>query len=276
MPALEPELVIETDRRSLQYWRERWHYRDLLFFLSWRDILIRYKQTTIGVVWAVLPSLLTLSVFTLVFGKLARLPSGGAPYPILVLAGILPWNLFTSALSQGGQSLVSNSHLISKVYFPRIIVPLSAVIVSLVDFLVSFVILLGLMGWYHWAPPHAFVTLPFFILLAMVTAFAAAIGLSALNVRYRDFRYVVPLIVQVGVYISPVGFSSSMVPAKWRLLYSLNPMVGVIDGFRWAILGTSGPLYLPGLVLSILLVAMLFIAGLRYFRRVEDTFADVI
>jgi len=276
MKSLESEIIIEPVGRSVQYWRDLWRYRDLLFFLTWRDVLVRYKQTVIGIAWVILPSLMTLSVFTIVFGKLARFPSGGAPYPILVLAGILPWNLFASALSQGGQSLVSNSHLISKIYFPRIIIPLSAIVVSLVDFVVSFGVLVVLMVWFKWVPPRAVVTLPFFVLLAMVTAFAAGIGLSALNVKYRDFRYLVPVIVQLGVYISPVGFSSSMVPAKWRLLYSLNPMVGVIDGFRWAILGTSGPLYIPGLFLSLLLVTLLLIVGIHYFRRVEDTFADVI
>jgi lipopolysaccharide transport system permease protein len=276
MNSLGPELIIEPNGRSVQYWQDLWRYRDLLFFLSWRDILVRYKQTVFGISWALLPSLMTLSVFTVVFGKLARFPSGGAPYPILVLAGILPWNLFSGALSQGGQSLVSNSQLISKIYFPRIIIPLSAVVVSLVDFLVSFCFLLVLMVWFHWMPPRAMVMLPLFVLLAMVAAFAAGIGLSALNVKYRDFRYLVPMIVQLGVYISPVGFSSGMVPARWRLLYSLNPMVGVIDGFRWAILGTSSPLYVPGLVLSLLLVTLVLIVGIRYFRQVEDTFADVI
>jgi len=276
MPPVETEILIEPERHSLQYWHDVWQYRDLLFFLTWRDLVVRYKQTVIGIAWALVPALMTLSVFTIVFGKIAGLSSGGAPYPILVLAGVLPWNLFANALSSGGQSLVSNSHLISKIYFPRIIVPLSAVLVSLVDFLVSFGVLIALMLWYHWAPPRAVVLLPLFVIFAMVTAFAAGIGLSALNVKYRDFRYLVPVIVQLGVFISPVGFSSAVVPAKWRFLYSLNPMVGVIDGFRWTILGTTGPLYTPGLVLSILLVALLLLTGIRYFREVENTFADVI
>jgi lipopolysaccharide transport system permease protein len=215
-------------------------------------------------------------VFSVVFGTLAKLPSGGVPYPILVFAAMLPWQFFATALSECSNSLISNANLISKIYFPRLIVPTSAVIVSFVDFLVSGMIMLGLMAWYNFVPSWRILTLPLFILIAFAASMGAGLWLAALNVKYRDFRYIVPFIVQFGLYISPVGFSSSIVPPQWRWLYSLNPMVGVIDGFRWAIIGGNSTLYLPGFTLSLGLVALLLVTGVWYFRKTERTFADVI
>ena len=271
----QAELIIEAGRTESQYWKDIWRYRELFYFLAWRDILVRYKQTVIGIAWALIRPLLTMIVFTVVFGNLAKLPSEGAPYPILVFAAMLPWQFFANALSECSTSLISNANLISKVYFPRLIVPVSAVIVSFVDFLISGIILLALMTWYNFVPSWRILTLPLFILIGFAAAMGGGLWLSALNVKYRDFRYIVPFIVQFGLYISPVGFSSSIVPAQWRWLYSLNPMVGVIDGFRWAILGGSR-LYWPEFTLSVGLVALLFTSGIWYFRRMERSFADVI
>jgi lipopolysaccharide transport system permease protein len=273
------ELIIEAGRTERQYWQDIWRYRELFYFLAWRDILVRYKQTAIGMVWALIRPFLTMVVFTVVFGTLAKLPSEGAPYPILVFAAMLPWQFFANALSECSNSLISNANLISKVYFPRLIVPASAVIVSFVDFLVSGMILLALMAWYNFVPTWRILTLPLFIGIAFAASMGAGLWLAALNVKYRDFRYIVPFIVQFGLYISPVGFSSSVVFERfpqWGWLYSLNPMVGVIDGFRWAILGGESNLYLPGFMLSLGLVALLFVSGVWYFRKVERTFADVI
>jgi lipopolysaccharide transport system permease protein len=270
------ELVIKAGRAERQYWKDLWTYRELFYFLAWRDILVRYKQTVIGLAWALIRPFLTMIVFTVVFGQLAKLPSQGAPYPILVFAAMLPWQFFANALSECSNSLIANSNLISKVYFPRLVVPTSAVIVSFVDFLVSGIILLGLMAWYDFVPDWRILTLPLFTLIAFAAAIGAGLWLAALNVEYRDFRYIVPFIVQFGLYVSPVGFSSSIVPEQWRLLYSLNPIVGVIDGFRWAILGGNSTLYLPGFGLSLLLVMLLLWSGIWYFRRMERTFADVI
>ncbi|PLZ91734.1 phosphate ABC transporter permease [Fischerella muscicola CCMEE 5323] len=274
--ASQQELVIEAGRTERQYWKDIWRYRELMYFLAWRDILVRYKQTAIGIAWALIRPFLTMVVFTVVFGGLAKLPSGGVPYPILVFAAMLPWQFFANALSESSNSLISNANLVSKVYFPRLIVPISAVVVSFVDFMVSGMILLGLMAWYNYVPDWRILTLPIFILIAFAAAVGAGLWLAALNVEYRDFRYIVPFIVQFGLYISPVGFTSSVVPPQWRLLYSLNPMVGVIDGFRWAILGGDSQIYLPGFTLSVGLVALLLLTGIWYFRKMERTFADVI
>jgi lipopolysaccharide transport system permease protein len=271
------QLVIEAGRGETQYWTDLWRYRELFFFLSWRDILVRYKQTVIGVAWSVLRPLLTMIVFTILFGQFAEFPSeGAAPYAIMVFAALLPWQLFANALGETSNSLINNTAMISKVYFPRLIIPGSAVIVGLVEFLISLGILGMLMGWYQYMPDWRLLTLPFFLILALAAAFGAGVWMAALNVKYRDFRYIVPFMVQFGLYVSPVGFSSSLVPEKWRLLYSLNPMVGVIDGFRWALLGGEARLYLPGFALSVGLTLVLLWAGLRYFRRVENTFADLI
>ena len=273
---MEHELVIEAGRTESQYWRDLFRYRELFYFLAWRDVLVRYKQTVIGVLWAVIRPFLTMVVFVLVFSRIAKLPSDGVPYPVMVFAAMLPWQLFATSLSEGSNSLITNANLISKVYFPRLIVPASSVIVSFVDFAISLALLGLLMIWYQvWPGIHLF-SLPLFTILALITSAGAGLWLAALNVEYRDFRYVVPFIVQFGLYLSPVGFSSSIVPAKWRLLYSLNPMVGVIDGFRWAISAGRAPLYLPGLLLSVLITIFLLLSGIWYFRKMERTFADVI
>ena len=272
----QQELVIEAGRTEQQYWKDIWRYRELFYFLAWRDILVRYKQTAIGISWALIRPFLTMVVFTVVFGQLAKLPSQGAPYPILVFSAMLPWQFFSNSLSECSNSLIGNANLISKVYFPRLIVPTSAVVVSFVDFLISGMILLGLMAWYNFVPSWRILTLPMFIAIAFAASMGAGLWFASLNVKYRDFRYIVPFIVQFGLYISPVGFSSSVVPEKWRLLYSLNPIVGVIDGFRWAILGGESKLYLPSFLLSLGLVVLLFISGIWYFRKMERTFADVI
>jgi lipopolysaccharide transport system permease protein len=274
--AAQKELVIEAGRTEKQYWKDLWRYRELFYFLAWRDILVRYKQTAIGIAWALIRPFLTMVVFTVVFGQLAKLPDQGVPYPILVFAGMLPWQFFSNALSECSNSLVGNANLISKVYFPRLIVPTSAVIVSFVDFLISGMILLGLMAYYNFLPDWRILTLPFFVLLAFAASMGVGLWLAALTVQYRDFRFVVPFIIQFGLYISPVGFSSSIVPQQWRLLYSINPIVGVIDGFRWAILGGATTLYMPGFLLSVGLVFLLFWSGIWYFRKMERTFADVI
>lgn len=271
-----PELIIEAGRTERQYWQDLWRYRELFYFLAWRDILVRYKQTVIGIAWALIRPFLTMVVFTVVFGRLAKLPSEGVPYPILVFAAMLPWQFFANALSECSNSLITNANLLSKVYFPRLIVPTSAVIVSFVDFLISGMILLGLMAWYNFVPSWQILTLPLFILIAFSAAMGAGLWLAALNVQYRDFRYIVPFIVQFGLYISPVGFSSSIVPEQWRLWYSLNPMVGVIDGFRWAILGQETQLLTQGFAISSGLVLLLLVSGISYFRKMERTFADVI
>ncbi len=275
MPA-ENKLIIEAGKTEGQYWKDIWHYRELFYFLSWRDILVRYKQTVIGIIWALIRPLLTMVVFTIVFGKLAKMPSEGVPYPILVFAAMLPWQFFANALSEASASLVGNANLISKVYFPRLIIPASAVVTSFVDFLISGVILIGLMIWYQFVPGLRILCLPIFVGIAFAAAMGAGLWLTALNVKYRDFRYIVPFIVQFGLYISPVGFSSNIVSDNWRLLYSLNPMVGVIDGFRWAILGGESKIFLPGFLLSLAVVGALLLTGIMYFRKTEKTFADVI
>ena len=273
---ITPTYVIEAGRTERHYWTDLWRYRELFGFLVWRDILVRYKQTVIGVAWALLRPVLAIVVFTIVFGKLAGLPSEGVPYAIMVCAGLLPWQFFASAFAEAGGSLVGNAGIISKVYFPRLVIPASAVIVGLVDFAISLVILAGLMVWYGYAPDWRVATLPLFVLIAFAAALGAGLWIGALNVRYRDFRFVIPFIVQFGLFISPVGFSSSIVPERWRLAYSLNPLVGVIDGFRWATLGGNASLYWPGFLLSAVLVAALLASGIWYFRRTDRTFADVI
>jgi lipopolysaccharide transport system permease protein len=272
----QSELVIEAGSTERHYWRDLWRYRELFFFLAWRDILVRYKQTTLGLLWALGRPLITMLVFTLVFSTLAKLPSEGVPYPILVFAALLPWQFFSSSFSGAGDSLINNAGMISKVYFPRLVIPASAVIVSFVDFLISGTILLGLMIWYGFAPSVRIFTLPLFTIVAFAAAMGAGLWIAALNVKYRDFRIIIPFVVQFGLYISPVGFSSTIVPEQWRLLYSLNPMVGVIDGFRWAILGGNTQLYWPGFLLSTSLVIAILVSGIIYFRKTEKTFADVI
>lgn len=273
---MEKTLIIEAGSAERHYWRDLWRYRELFYFLSLRDILVRYKQTTIGFAWALIRPFLIMIVFTIVFGKLAKLPSDNVPYPILVFAGLLPWQFFATAFTEAGNSLVANANMVSKVYFPRIIVPVSAIIVSFVDFLISGLILIGLMIWYGFLPDIRILMLPLFIIIAFAAALGSGLWMAALNVKYRDFRYIIPFVVQLGLYITPVGFSSSIVPEKWKLLYSLNPMVGVIDGFRWAILGVNSPIYWPGFILSLTLVVLLLVSGIYYFRKTERVFADII
>lgn len=270
------EVEIVAGQIGRRYLRDLWRYRELFVFLAWRDLLVRYKQTVVGVGWAIVRPLLTMLVLTLVFGKFGKMPSGGVPYPLLVLCGLLPWQFFATALAESGNSLVTNSNLVSKVYFPRLIIPASSVIISLVDFLISLGFLCALLVWYRFVPPRTIVLLPLFGLLAFVAAFAVGVWVSALTVRYRDFRFIVPFAVQFGLYISPVGFFSQVVPAKWRLLYSLNPMVGVIDGFRWSILGGQHHVSFSGIALSVVTIVLLLVTGLWYFRSTERTFADVI
>jgi lipopolysaccharide transport system permease protein len=269
-------LVIRAGQTEGHYWRDLWRYRGLFYILSWRDILVRYKQTAIGIAWAVLRPLLTMIVFVIVFSKIAKLPSDGTPYPIFVFSAMLPWYFFSTAFSEAGNSLVSNSNLISKVYFPRLIIPASSVIVSLVDFGISFLMLVCMLFWFDFMPTWRMLTLPLFILIAFFVSLGTGLWVAALSVKYRDFRYIVPFVVQFGLYISPVGFSSSIVPEKWRMLYSINPMVGVIDGFRWAICGGKVGLYMNGFWLSLLLVVAICVSGIVYFRKTEKAFADII
>jgi lipopolysaccharide transport system permease protein len=276
-----PELVLEPGRADRQYWLDLWRYRELFYILAWRDISVRYKQTAIGVAWAVIQPFLTMLIMTVVFGKVAGLPSEGtAPYALLVFAAMLPWQFFSTSLAAASQSLVGNANLISKVYFPRMIVPASAVVTSFVDFLISFLILVAMMVWYRFWPDWRILTLPAFVGLAFLAAIGPGLLITALNVKYRDFRYVIPFLIQIGLYVSPVAYSSTVIRQRFGetafLVYSLNPMVGVIDGFRWAILGGEAAIYWPGFFLSLGLTLALLVMGVRYFRRTEKTFADVI
>lgn len=270
-----PELVLEAGRANRNYWTDLWRYRDLLAFLTWRDVVVRYKQTAVGVSWALLQPLLTMAVFV-AFGGLLGVPTGGVPRPVMVFAALLPWQFFSAALSACSGSLVNSSNLISKVYFPRLIVPLSAILVSFVDFLVSAAFLAALMVWYGLVPDWRLLALPLFTLLAFACALGAGLWLTALMVRYRDFRIVLPFIIQFGTFISPIAYNSSLVPETWFLLYSLNPMVSVIDGFRWSLFGGDHQLNLTGLALSAALAAVLLWSGITYFRKTERSFADVI
>jgi len=270
-------IVIEPGRYERNYWLDLWQYRELFRVLAWRDLAVRYKQTVIGAAWAVIRPFLTMLVFTVVFGRIARLPSdGAAPYPLMVFAGMLPWTFFSTGLSEASNSLINNANLISKVYFPRLIVPTATIVVAFVDFLITFFMLLLLMVWYQYPPGWRMLILPTFTLLAFFASMGPALWITALNVKYRDFRYVIPFIVQFGLYVSPVGFSSSVIPEQWRLLYSLNPMVGVIDGFRWCILGGESPLYLPGLAASICVAVCFLWLGIHRFRNMERSFADLV
>ena len=271
------ETLIEAGRPGRRYWHEVWRFRELMLFLSWRDIVVRYRQTAIGVAWALLKPLITVVIFTLIFGLLARLPSeGGAPYALMVLAGLLPWLFFASVVNDAGNSLVNNERIITKTYFPRILVPGSAVAVCLLDFLVSGLVLAAALAWYGVAPDARVLALPAFVLLAVLAAAGPALLLAALNVRYRDVRFIVPFLLQLGLYVSPVGFSSTLVPDPWRLLYSLNPMAGVIDGFRWCLLAGDAAFYWPGPALSVAVSLAFLWAGLRYFRATERQIADII
>ena len=269
------KVVIEAGRTEKNYWKDLWLFRELFYILSWRDIKVRYKQTVIGAAWSIIRPLLTTIIFTLVFSRVAKLDApGGVPYAIMVFAGMLPWQFFANALAEASNSLVGNANLISKVYFPRMIIPASSIITSLVDFGISFVLLLAMMIFYQFLPDVKILFLPVFILLALLAAFGVGLFITALNVKYRDFRYIIPFIVQIGLYITPVGFSSSIVPDRWRIWYSLNPMVGIVDGFRWCILGEA--LYLPSFLISLSVIVAFMWIGVAYFRRTEKSFADNI
>lgn len=270
------EFIIEPNKSAAHIWKELWQYRDLFFFLAWRDVLVRYKQTVIGVAWSVLRPLLTMIVFTIIFGKIAKLPSDDLPYPVLVFTAMLPWQFFSNTFTESSNSLIGNAQLISKVYFPRLIIPTTAMVISFIDFVISFGILILLMASYRVMPDIRCVFLPLLLMMAVLTSLGAGYIIAALNVKYRDFRFVVPFIAQFGLYISPVGFSSSVVPESWRIIYSFNPMVGVIDGFRWGLLGSDVTIYWPGFILSIFLSIFLFIFGIIYFNNTERSFADVI
>jgi lipopolysaccharide transport system permease protein len=271
------DLLIEAARGEKNYWRDLWRYRELFYFLAWRDILVRYKQTVIGIIWVLIRPFLTMLIFTLIFNKIASLPApGSAPYPLFVFAAMLPWQFFSTALSESSNSLIGNSNLISKVYFPRLIVPAGSVITSFVDFLITLGLMAMMMVWYGFLPDWRLLTLPFFMALAFGSAFGAGLWFCALNVRYRDFRYILPFIVQFGLYLSPVGFGSNVVPQNLQRLYACNPMVGVIDGFRWSLLQGKSPLNGSTLITSLIITALLCVSGVRYFRRTEKTFADVI
>jgi lipopolysaccharide transport system permease protein len=270
-------LVLEPGRAERHYWRDLWAYRELFAILAWRDVAVRYKQTVIGIAWAVIRPFITMVVFTIIFGRLAKLPSDGAtPYPLMVFAGMLPWYLFSTIVSDASSSLLGNANLIGKVYFPRIIIPSSSAVVALVDFTINLVLLAGVIVWYGFVPSWQVLFLPGFVALAVLASLGPALLITALNVKYRDFRYIIPFIVQLGLYVSPVGFSSAAVPENWRFWYSLNPIVGVIDGFRWCILGGESQLYLPGFVVSLIVVVFFLWIGIVYFRRTEKTFADLI
>ena len=273
----QTKLIIEPGRAEKNYFADLWRYRELFYILSWRDISTRYKQTFIGILWALIRPFLTMVVFTVVFGKLAKLPAeGGAPYAIMVYAALLPWQFFASSLTEASNSLIGNAQLITKVYFPRMIIPSSSIITCFVDFLISFAILILVMAYYRFMPTLNILLLPVFLVMAFTAALGLGLYITALNVKYRDFRYVVPFIVQLGLYISPVGFSSSIIPEQYRLLYCLNPMVAVIDGFRWAIIGKGMFMYWPGFFLSLAVTLFFLILGIRKFRSMEKSFADMI
>jgi lipopolysaccharide transport system permease protein len=275
-PSENLHITIEPPRgwQALE-WREFWAYRELLFFLTWRDIKVRYKQTVLGAAWAILQPVLTMLIFSIIFGRLAKLPSDGIPYPVFTFVALLPWQLFAFALTSSSNSLIESQNLITKVYFPRLIVPLASTIAGLLDFAIAFVVLLGMMFYYHITPPAFIWSLPLFLLLALASALAVGLWLSALNVKYRDIRYVVPFLSQFWLYATPVAYSSQLIPENWRWLFSLNPMTGVVEGFRWALLGRSA-LNPPYLLISAVVVLVLLVSGLYYFKRVESGFADVI
>lgn len=269
------KIVIEAGRAELNYWRDLWVFRELFYILAWRDIKVRYKQTAIGAAWGIIRPLLTTIIFTLVFSRVAKLGSPqGIPYSILVFSGMLPWQFFSSALAESGNSLVGNSNLISKVYFPRMIIPVSSIMTSFVDFGISFCILIAMMVFYKFIPDPKIILLPLFILMALAAALGFGLFSTALNVRYRDFKYIIPFVIQIGLYITPVGFSSNLIPDEWRNLYSINPMVSIVDGFRWCILGE--PLYVPGLMISSAVIIFFLWLGISYFRKTEKGFADEI
>jgi lipopolysaccharide transport system permease protein len=275
---IDETLVIEAGAIERQYWRDLWSYRELFYVLAKRDLTVRYRQTVIGVAWALLRPFLTMVIFTFIFGSVAKLPTEGtAPYALMVYAGLLPWQFVSTGLSESANSLLNNSALISKVYFPRLIVPISSVVVTFVDFLVSLAILVGMMVWFQYLPSWHIVLLPLLMLMAFMACIGPSLWIAGLNVKYRDFRYIIPFMIQFGLYLSPVGFSSQIIPEKYQFLYSLNPMVGIIDGFRWSILGghASSYFYLS-FFMSIVVITFFLWLGLRQFRRTEKSLADIM
>ena len=268
------EVIIECSRSEKNYWHDLWRYRELFQVLTWRDCAVRYKQTVLGVGWAVIRPVVAMLIFTVIFGRIAKLPSEGVPYSLMVFAGMLPWTFFATGLSEASNSLITNTGLVSKVYFPRMIMPTATIAAAFIDFFIGLIILAIMMIWYHVLPPWQIVLLPVFVLLAFLAALGPSLWVTAVNVKFRDFRYVIPFLVQFGLYVSPVGFTSSVVPRKWRLLYSLNPLVGIIDAFRWSVL--SARLYWPGFATSVIVVFLLLWLGIRQFRRLEKSFADLI
>ncbi len=270
------EIVIEAGRTEGQYWRDIWRYRELFYFLAWRDLLIRYKQTVFGVAWALVRPVLTTVILTFAFGQVANLSSGTVPYALFVFAAQLPWQFFSNAVSESSASLLTNSHLVTKVYFPRLIIPSSSLIPSFVDLAISAALLAVMMAWYGVAPGWGVLLVPAFTLLAFAAALGLGLWLSALTVKYRDFRFVTTFILQFGLYVSPVGFASTYVPERWRLVYALNPMAGVIDGFRWSLFGEACPMNWAGLLVSVGVTAFLVFTGVYHFRRTERSFADTI
>ena len=271
-----PEIMtIEAGQTERHYWRDIWRFRELLGFLAWRDVKVRYKQAVLGVAWALIQPIITTVIFTVIFGKLAGMPSGGVPYPVLVLSGLLPWQLFSSALSGSSGSLVSNANLISKIYFPRLLVPISSIAVALIDFLIVFVLFVGISVWFGNLPTWHWLLLPVFILLALATALGAGLWLTALTVKFRDFKFIVPFLIQIGVFVSPVGFRTDFFPT-WQGLLSLNPLTGIIEGFRWCVLSGGHQINIPGLLSGVVIIVILNIGGIWYFRRTERSFADII
>ncbi|HXB91744.1 MAG TPA: ABC transporter permease [Puia sp.] len=274
---MQEELIIEAGRGEKNYWKDLWRYKELFYILAWRDIKVRYKQTVVGALWSIIRPLLTMIIFTIIFGKVAKMSPGiNAPYAIIVYAAMLPWIFFSTALSEASASLTGNANLISKVYFPRLIVPASSVITSLVDFGISFVLIIGLYLWYHYWPSWQLLVLPVFLLFAFIASIGSGLYVTALNVKYRDFRYIIPFIVQFGLYVSPVGFNTTAIPEKWRYLYALNPMVGVIDGFRWCLLRGEQPIDWRSMGISLGMSLFLLWLGIRQFRKMEKSFADLI
>ncbi|MDD5260461.1 MAG: ABC transporter permease [Methylacidiphilales bacterium] len=268
--------AIHADESNSQYWQDLWQYRELFYFFSWRDLLVRYRHALLGITWALLTPILSTLIFTFVFHKVGKFPSYGVPYPMLVLAGLLPWQFFSNALENSSGSMLASANLISKIYFPRLIIPLSCLITSLVEFCIGAVLFVVLMAWYGIAPTWRLLALPFFFGLALVSSAGFGVWLSALTVKYRDFRYVVPFVLRLAMFASPIGYCSDVIPDKWRLVYSLNPLVQVIDGFRWSILQGRTEVYLPGLLLSSVLMLAILLGGLWFFRHFEKNLADII
>lgn len=271
-----PELVIEPTADLRHYWRDAWASRELFVFLVWRDIIVRFKQKVVGVLWSFARPIFSMVVMTIIFGNLAKLPSGGVPYALLVFAGILPWQFFTSVVGSTTNSIVGSKNLVTKIYFPRIVLPLTKTVVCFIDFVIAFFLLLVVMAWYRYMPPVTMLALPLFLLLGCGAAIGIGLWLAALNTRFRDVKDILPMVLQMGTYLSPVGYSADVIPEKYRFIYSCNPMVGVIDGFRWSITGGMHTLYMPGVYISTIFTLVMLYTGFRFFRRSESVFADIL